>query len=999
MFAGGVALAPPAAAVSASVQTDLQVLVLADGATPAQASAPVSAIEQRMADEGVPFTSVSLGAAGRPAINEAFLSAAGHAKYQAIVLYTSFDNTALLSADEKAAITAYETNFGIRQLDAYAYPMPSNGLTAPTYSGKLDGSNATLTAAATGGAFAGLKGPVDFDDLDTAVDETWGYLANPYSPLAAGSTFTPLLTGTAPGTTTSGTLMGVYAAGGREELVLTFPYNYYQTQFRLLASGMIEWVTGGTHLGLYRNFVGVHIDDMFSSDSRWDATQNCSPSEGDCGTYVPPATFVKEILMTPADVTYLKTWQTTNNLKLDMVYNAGMIDDAVVASKDLSAALLAVKTDLRWINHTYTHEYLGCLQNSTVTPWVCQLSNGTIQYYSKANVVAQVNNNISWATTNGVTIDPTELVSGEHSGLKTAPQMAVDNPNFVTGLTETGIKVTASDASRELAQRQIGTAITLPRYPMNVFFNTGTVVEAADEYNHMFSKEVGSICTTGCIAAPLDTATGFDTYIAPVEARNMFSRIVNNDPRPHFAHQANLTEDKLLYRVLDRVLTKVKATLSDSAPLVNQTMTQASLELTRQDSWRAISGNATAYRKDGQVVVKQGATAGWVPFSAATATQVGTATAWGEAYAGTRSAWTYLAAGATLTVDVAPNAAPTASFTASCENLLCTVDATASKDPEDAPLIYTWDFGDGTPTQAGVTTTHTYARTAAGSRTIKLTVTDPRGTQASASQVVSVIAPVNPPTASFTANCDGLACTFDASGATDNGTVVAYKWEFGDGAASDWSGSKTAGHTYAVGKTYTVKLWVKDNDGEVSDVNSKDVAITAKPNRAPTASFSATCTGDTCTFDGSASADADGNVTTYTWDFGDNSAASGAKVEHKYLTYGPFQVKLSVTDDKLASGVSVQNLTVQQPAVVKVKAVKGKGKLYVDVNPNKGKGYWTFQVQQFKAGQWSTAKKVYRTLGTKETRTINFKKGTYRVVVASKYGFAATTSAAVTLKK
>jgi subtilisin family serine protease len=87
------------------------------------------------------------------------------------------------------------------------------------------------------------------------------------------------------------------------------------------------------------------------------------------------------------------------------------------------------------------------------------------------------------------------------------------------------------------------------------------------------------------------------------------------------------------------------------------------------------------------------------------------------------------------------------------------------------------------------------------------------------------------------------------------------------------------------------------------------------------------------------------------------------------------------------------------PATVKVKAVSGRSKLKVDVNPDKGTGYWTFQVQRRNAdGSWK-ALKSYRTQGARETRTLNLPKGTYRVVVRAKYGFAETPSAAVYLKR
>jgi hypothetical protein len=48
-------------------------------------------------------------------------------------------------------------------------------------------------------------------------------------------------------------------------------------------------------------------------------------------------------------------------------------------------------------------------------------------------------------------------------------------------------------------------------------------------------------------------------------------------------------------------------------------------------------------------------------------------------------------------------------------------------------------------------------------------------------------------------------------------------------------------------------------------------------------------------------------------------------------------------------------------ASVKAKAKSAKSKLYVDVNPNKGRGYWTFLVQRKQAdGSWQ-ALKTYQT--------------------------------------
>jgi outer membrane protein OmpA-like peptidoglycan-associated protein len=67
------------------------------------------------------------------------------------------------------------------------------------------------------------------------------------------------------------------------------------------------------------------------------------------------------------------------------------------------------------------------------------------------------------------------------------------------------------------------------------------------------------------------------------------------------------------------------------------------------------------------------------------------------------------------------------------------LDASASSDPDNDPLSYTWDFGDGTPPAPRSSTpriTHSYARV--GSYTVRVTVDDGRGGACSATAIVPV---------------------------------------------------------------------------------------------------------------------------------------------------------------------------------------------------------------------------------------------------------------------
>ncbi|WP_339575683.1 PKD domain-containing protein, partial [Pseudokineococcus basanitobsidens] len=117
--------------------------------------------------------------------------------------------------------------------------------------------------------------------------------------------------------------------------------------------------------------------------------------------------------------------------------------------------------------------------------------------------------------------------------------------------------------------------------------------------------------------------------------------------------------------------------------------------------------------------------------------------------------------------------------------------------------------------------------------------------------------------------CANLACTFDAAGSTDSdGTITRYAWDFGDGTSG--TGASTQ-HSYATAGDRTVTLTVTDDDGATGTRTATASATAPPANVAPTAAVMATCDELVCSFDGSASADSDGTIRTYAWDFGDGT--------------------------------------------------------------------------------------------------------------------------------
>ena len=72
-------------------------------------------------------------------------------------------------------------------------------------------------------------------------------------------------------------------------------------------------------------------------------------------------------------------------------------------------------------------------------------------------------------------------------------------------------------------------------------------------------------------------------------------------------------------------------------------------------------------------------------------------------------------------------------------------------------------------------------------------------------------------------------------------------------------------------------------------------------NLPPVASFTTSCSGFTCTFNGASSPDPDSSIASYVWDFGDGTAGAGVTATHTYATRGRYSVTLTVSDDRGAT--------------------------------------------------------------------------------------------------
>lgn len=91
-------------------------------------------------------------------------------------------------------------------------------------------------------------------------------------------------------------------------------------------------------------------------------------------------------------------------------------------------------------------------------------------------------------------------------------------------------------------------------------------------------------------------------------------------------------------------------------------------------------------------------------------------------------------------------------------------------------------------------------------------------------------------------------------------------------------------------------------------------------NNPPVAAFTVSSTLLTASFDASASADDDGSVTGWVWDFGDGTTGSGQTTSHTYAISGSYTVTLTVTDDGGATDSEIQEISISAGNSVPVAA-------------------------------------------------------------------------------
>ena len=299
MIGTGAFVAPAGAATVTTTTMALRVLLIGEPPTANVVDPTTSAWESALTTDGVQYTEVdAVGTAPNQTITLPTLSTGTTGNFNGVVFA---DTPGDFAAGQLTALYAYESAFLVNQLDGYMFPDPALGATDTT-PGALDGTTGALTTAGLG-VFPELAGPLPF------ATGTYGYGAT----ITSGAPYTTLITNSA-----GNALAGIYqhpasdAQADVPELSLYFNYNADQIQWLLLAPGLINWVTQGTHIGMYRNYVEMDIDDTFTPDDAWDpASHEIDYSDTD------------SLRMNPVDVITSAEWSRANNFRLDQLFNYG----------------------------------------------------------------------------------------------------------------------------------------------------------------------------------------------------------------------------------------------------------------------------------------------------------------------------------------------------------------------------------------------------------------------------------------------------------------------------------------------------------------------------------------------------------------------------------------------------------------------------------------------------------------------------------------------------
>ncbi len=590
----------------------------------------LAAITAFLKQIGTPFDTLI---ASTTDLTEAYLEIdAGLGNYNGILLTTAnlawISPTGFVSAFTPAewiTLRSYEAQYKAREVDLYSYPdgvdTSNPGNTGMVATGAVDTTAAPLNAQLT------TKGQQIFPFLQPSINIPIRY-AYTYTASVVGNAV-PVLT----------TANGVVAAlnvtpDGREVLALTMAHNPYLTHSVLMSYGLIRWVSRGVFLGEKQMYFSAHVDDIFIPNDVWGTTANLPNVE---------------FRLRPNDLVNTVNWQNSfrvahnkfSSFRFDFLFNGlpfntdlpgGGFDTTapntcgrVPTGKDpFTSKAKCYKSSFRWMNHTKTHIYID-------SPATLPVSQAT-QQADLTLIGSEIGFNINIAKSAtglnliGNEFDSSSLVIGNHSGLGYMDEAVPPrnygkshaNPALILAAQQYGIQFlgantsapttapvcvsTATDCNQnnpspntgvwlDAATLPVNNIMLVPRFPVNIFYNTNTPAQLVSEYNHLYR-----------------TFWGRDFTIAEImeqEANTAIDHILTGSFNPHYFHQSNLrfdaTNTSLLTSFIDKVAQKYETWIN--LPIKNLSMTDLGLKMKARLAYDNAAASAIWDRAAGTVTI------------------------------------------------------------------------------------------------------------------------------------------------------------------------------------------------------------------------------------------------------------------------------------------------------------------------------------------------------------------------------------------------------------